>query len=249
MHIDDWLPGVGCSSRPKKPLKHKSIKMNLIMQNKPNLLDSQMNANKVLTKDYANILPRPTRKNKPNSNPIQTQLSPKQSQFKPNMDPKQTQSNPNQTQCKSRSQIKAEGIKKAKERQDLIGTNSIETKADLARHLGISRARVTQVLRKLPNHHPVALNTTKIPKKLTRSSAVLKMRRTCVLGFTSFQTNIQNVMIRHKRRTKVTILANMSIILPILARGVKYKIAQFDILRLKRRGSSQLARQFAIGTY
>jgi DNA-binding MarR family transcriptional regulator len=31
----------------------------------------------------------------------------------------------------------------------LIGTNGIETKADLARYLGVSRPRVTKVLRRL----------------------------------------------------------------------------------------------------
>ena len=33
--------------------------------------------------------------------------------------------------------------------QSLIGTDGVESKADLARYLGISRARVTQVLRRL----------------------------------------------------------------------------------------------------
>ena len=35
--------------------------------------------------------------------------------------------------------------------QALIGTNGIETKADLAKHLGISRASVTYVLKRLVN--------------------------------------------------------------------------------------------------
>ena len=174
------------------------------MRNKPNSQNDKMNINKVSTEDYQNILPRRTRKNKPNTKPIKPNTKP----IKPNTNPNKANPSPNKPNM---NPIKPRGINKAKERQALFGTNSIETKADLARHLGISRARVTQVLRKLPNHHPVALNTTKIPKKLTRSSAVLKMRRTCVLGFTSFQTNIQNVMIRHKRRIKVTILANIYI--------------------------------------
>jgi len=33
--------------------------------------------------------------------------------------------------------------------QELIGTNGIKSKADLARYLGVSRARVTKVLRRL----------------------------------------------------------------------------------------------------
>lgn len=35
--------------------------------------------------------------------------------------------------------------------QALIGTNGIETKADLAKYLGISRASVTYVLKRLVN--------------------------------------------------------------------------------------------------
>jgi len=65
------------------------------MQNKPNLLNDQMNVNKVLTKDYENKTLGGCGKNKPNSNPnkantnpikaktnpIQTQYKAKQSQF------------------------------------------------------------------------------------------------------------------------------------------------------------------------
>jgi hypothetical protein len=57
------------------------------MQNKPNFRKSQMNVNNVLTSDYEE-------KNKPNSNPIQTQSNPikaqkmqKQTQYKPNTKP------------------------------------------------------------------------------------------------------------------------------------------------------------------
>ncbi|MHC4572906.1 MAG: MarR family transcriptional regulator [Planctomycetota bacterium] len=61
--------------------------------------------------------------------------------------------NPTQEACKptykSKTQIKADGIQRAIQWQCLIGTNDIETKADLARYLGVSRARVTQVLKKL----------------------------------------------------------------------------------------------------
>jgi hypothetical protein len=51
--------------------------------------------------------------------------------------------------CKSRTQIKADGIQKAIQWQELIGTNGIESKADQARYIGISQAIVTQVLRRL----------------------------------------------------------------------------------------------------
>ncbi len=50
------------------------------MQNKANLLNTQMNVNKVLTKDYENVRLHRRGKNKPNSNPIQTQSNP----IKPN---------------------------------------------------------------------------------------------------------------------------------------------------------------------
>jgi len=59
-------------------------KSTLFMQNKPNLLKTQMNITPVLTKYYENKPLRPRRENKPNSNPIQ-------SQYKPNTNPKQTQ--------------------------------------------------------------------------------------------------------------------------------------------------------------
>jgi len=88
------------------------------MQNKPNFRKSQMNVNMVLTVDYEKKTLGERGKNKPNSNPIQTQTNPitekqkmnvnkvltkgyenkshfwikaKQTQFKP----KQSQSNPN----------------------------------------------------------------------------------------------------------------------------------------------------------
>jgi len=40
------------------------------MQNKPNLLDAQMNVSSILTRDYENISDWTLGENKPNSNPI-----------------------------------------------------------------------------------------------------------------------------------------------------------------------------------
>ena len=60
------------------------------------------------------------------------------------------------TRRKSRAQITADGIQKAVQWQTLISTNGIETRADLARYLGVSRARVTQVLNQLVDYQ---LNT------------------------------------------------------------------------------------------
>jgi hypothetical protein len=50
---------------------------------------------------------------------------------------------------KSRDEIKMRGLQLAEQWQALIGTNGVESKADLARYLGISRARVTRVLKRL----------------------------------------------------------------------------------------------------
>jgi len=44
------------------------------MQNKPNLLDAQMNVNPYITTDYENKYNWTFSENKPNSNPIQTQF-------------------------------------------------------------------------------------------------------------------------------------------------------------------------------
>jgi len=46
------------------------------MQNKPNLLDAQMNVTSLYTKDYENEPRLRTRENKPNTNPIRTQSNP-----------------------------------------------------------------------------------------------------------------------------------------------------------------------------
>jgi len=65
----------------------RTLQIRLFMQNKPNFRKSQVNVNKVLTKYYENWTLGQRGKNKPNSNPIQTQ-------FKPNSNPIQTQTNP-----------------------------------------------------------------------------------------------------------------------------------------------------------
>jgi len=86
----------------------------LFMQNKPNSLRGQINATLCATKDYENKWQRRVRKNKPKTNPIQTQTNPisekpkmnlnfystKAYDNKPPLRPpaKQTQFKPNQTQ-------------------------------------------------------------------------------------------------------------------------------------------------------
>ena len=64
------------------------------MQNKPNLLDAQMNVGFYLTKTYENNLCSGLLENKPNSKPIKPNTKPIQSQSKPI----QSQNKPNQTQ-------------------------------------------------------------------------------------------------------------------------------------------------------
>ena len=68
---------------PNKPPIWPNLSTNydLIMQNKPNFPDDQMNVNKVLTKDYGNISNCKLGENKANSNPIQTQSKPIKANF------------------------------------------------------------------------------------------------------------------------------------------------------------------------
>ena len=61
---------------------------NLFMQNKPNLLNAQMNVSKVLTKDYENISNWKLGENKPNTNRIKPNLLRRslwRSRIKPNL--------------------------------------------------------------------------------------------------------------------------------------------------------------------
>ena len=62
------------------------------MQNKPNLLDTQINVTSVLIKNYEHNPPFSPAK----ANPKQTQFNPKQTQFNPISNP----TKPNQTQFK-----------------------------------------------------------------------------------------------------------------------------------------------------
>ena len=55
------------------------------IQNKPNLLDTQMNVSSFLTKDYENKSNWKLGENKPNSKPIKANTKPKQSQNKANL--------------------------------------------------------------------------------------------------------------------------------------------------------------------
>ena len=67
-----------------------ALQIGSFMQNKANLLNAQMNANKVITRDYENETLGKRGKNKPNTNPIkpnQTQLKPIKCQNKPNTNP------------------------------------------------------------------------------------------------------------------------------------------------------------------
>jgi len=77
----------------KPPIWPKlSTKYEVIIINKPNLLNALMNVNKVLTKDYENIANCRLCKNKPNTNPIKPNFpaprgktNPNKPNFKPGM--------------------------------------------------------------------------------------------------------------------------------------------------------------------
>ena len=64
-----------------------SLQIRLFMQNKPNFRKSQMNVSDYMTREYENMDTWWSGKNKPNSNPIQSQFKPNQSQNKPNTKP------------------------------------------------------------------------------------------------------------------------------------------------------------------
>jgi hypothetical protein len=69
--------------------------------NKPNFRKSQVNVSKVLRKDYDKMDTWSIGKNKPNSNPIQSQSNP----IKANIMPKQTQFKPKQTQFQRQKNV------------------------------------------------------------------------------------------------------------------------------------------------
>jgi hypothetical protein len=68
-----------------------SLQINPFCSNKPNFRKSQMNVSPVITREYVNWTLGQPGKNKPNSNPIQTQFKANLTQNKPNTNPKQTQ--------------------------------------------------------------------------------------------------------------------------------------------------------------
>ena len=65
-----------CILRALESLWQKINQKQPFMQNKANLLDSQMNVNKVSTKDYENERLRTRRQNKAKTKPKQTQSNP-----------------------------------------------------------------------------------------------------------------------------------------------------------------------------
>ena len=48
----------------------------------------------------------------------------------------------------SRAETRRQASQIAEQWQDLMDTNAIETRADLARYLGVSRTKVTQILKR-----------------------------------------------------------------------------------------------------
>ena len=65
-----------------------------IMQNKPNFRNDKMNITIDITRNYKILSSSPGPKNKANSNPIQSQFKPKQTQFKANKAKNKPNSNP-----------------------------------------------------------------------------------------------------------------------------------------------------------
>ena len=72
-------------------LVERSLQIQLFLTNKPNFQKSQMNLSAVITMNYEQMDTWSRGKNKPNSNPIQSQYKantkPIQTQFKPNSNP------------------------------------------------------------------------------------------------------------------------------------------------------------------
>ena len=71
-----------------------ALQIRLFMQNKAKFRKVKMNVNKVLTKDYEKRTLGQRGKNKPNSNPIQSQFKPNQSQNKAKTNPNKPNSCP-----------------------------------------------------------------------------------------------------------------------------------------------------------
>jgi len=86
------------NSRDSSTDDERSLQNHLFMQNKPNFRKSQMNVNTFITMNYEQRTMNYEIKNKPNSNPIQSQFKPNtkpiQTQNEPKTNPIQTQTNP-----------------------------------------------------------------------------------------------------------------------------------------------------------
>jgi hypothetical protein len=72
-------------------LVKKSLQISPFCTNKPNFRKVKLNVNNVLTKDYEQMDTWSIGKNKPNSNPIQSQFKANTNPIKPKTKPKQTQ--------------------------------------------------------------------------------------------------------------------------------------------------------------
>jgi hypothetical protein len=72
-----------------------ALQIGPICSNKPNFRKSQMNVSGLIIREYEQMDTWSIRKNKPNSNPIQTQFKANQTQNKPNTNPNKPNTNPN----------------------------------------------------------------------------------------------------------------------------------------------------------
>jgi hypothetical protein len=118
-----------------------ALQIGPICSNKPNFRKSQMNVTKVITSDYEEMDTWSIRKNKPNSNPIQTQFKANQTQNKPNTKPKQTQFHTNFALLKlvSTSRITKSFLNFFAPPRVIVGKTALIIRKDA---LGISRGKI-----------------------------------------------------------------------------------------------------------
>ncbi len=88
------------------------------------------------------------------------------------------------------------------------------------------------------NYGPVNLNTTRIPKRPSRSNAALNIRISCVLGSTTRHIKAQSVAINPIRKTNNIKLPNIANIISYFNTQGQAEIAHFNkkaVVILERR--------------
>jgi hypothetical protein len=88
------------------------------------------------------------------------------------------------------------------------------------------------------DYGPVNLNTTRIPKRPSRSNAALNIRISCVLGSTTRHIKAQSAAISPIRKTNNTMLPTIANIIAHFNKKSQVKIAHFNkkaVLILEKR--------------